>query len=263
MATKKKVTYVESKADASAPAPQDWKPTAEAKGKAMRNRLIALVLWALAIGTEAFAIFYLLKHTSMNLFMLWLIVALVVIGALALGGSLLWKQANRYDPAHKSDKVRFFVQNQLGAIITIIAFLPLIILIFLNKDMDGKQKGIAGAIAIVLMLAVGAASIDWNPSSVEQYTQQTAAVKNLTGADQVFWTAHGTKYHLYDDCSAINKDATTEIFKGTVGTAFAECKGLNKDDPLCQFCENRWIKENPGASTTGSTESTGAITPPQ
>ncbi len=251
MATKKQVVHVESK-DAPAAAPQDWKPTPEAKGKATRNRLIAAVLWALAIGTEAFAIFYLLKHTNMNLFMLWLIVALVVIGALALGGSLLWKQANRYDPASKSDPVRFFIQNQLGAIITVIAFLPLIVMIFLNKDMNGKQKGIAGVVAIALMLVVGISSFDFNPPSKEQYSQQTTAVKNLTGADHVYWTLHGTKYHLYDDCSAINKAATEKIFEGTVGTAYAECKGLNKDDPLCQFCENRWIKANPGASTESS-----------
>ncbi len=52
MATKKKVTRVES--DAEAPALRDWKPTAEAKGKATRNRVIAFVLWILAIAAEAF-----------------------------------------------------------------------------------------------------------------------------------------------------------------------------------------------------------------
>jgi len=252
MATKKQVVHVESDAEAPVEPAPDWKPTPEAKSKATRNRLIAAVLWALAIGTEAFAIFYLLKHTSMNLFMLWLIVALVFIAVCAISGSLLWKQANNYDPARKSDTVRFFIQNQLGAIITVIAFLPLIVMIFLNKDMKGSQKGIAGAIAIVLLLIAGYFGINFHPPSVEQYTQQTTAVKNLTGADHVYWTLHGTKYHLYDDCSAINKAATEKIYEGTVGTAYADCKGLNKDDPLCQFCENRWIKEHPGASTEAS-----------
>ncbi|NKF33718.1 hypothetical protein HER21_45665, partial [Pseudomonas sp. BGM005] len=55
-----------------------------------------------------------------------LLVLLVVIAVLAITGSILWKKANRLDPARKSETVRFFVQNQLGAIIAIVAFLPLI-----------------------------------------------------------------------------------------------------------------------------------------
>ncbi|HQI71472.1 MAG TPA: hypothetical protein PLT47_12020, partial [Bacteroidales bacterium] len=55
-------------------------------------------------------------------------------------GSLQWKKANRFDPASEKDKIRFFIQNQLGAIISIIAFLPLIILIFTNKNMTGSKK---------------------------------------------------------------------------------------------------------------------------
>ncbi len=150
---KKKVVRVESDAAEVEEAAADWKPTPESKGKATTFRVIAAILWVLAIGAEAFAIFFVLRQDPVN--MVLLIILLVVIGALAVGGSLLWKRANRLDPARKSDKVRFFVQNQLGAIITVIAFLPLIILIFTNKNMDGKQKGIAGAIAIVLLLVAG------------------------------------------------------------------------------------------------------------
>ena len=39
----------------------DWKPTPEAKSKATRFRLIAAVLWALAIAGELFGIFYVLR----------------------------------------------------------------------------------------------------------------------------------------------------------------------------------------------------------
>jgi len=73
------------------------------------------VLWLLAIGGEAFAIFWILRQTPVN--MIFLIGSLVVIGGLAVGGSLLWKKANRLDPASRADKFRFFVQNQLGAIV--------------------------------------------------------------------------------------------------------------------------------------------------
>lgn len=225
---KKKVVRVET-----APAAQGakttpdgevtWTPTAEAKKKATLFRIIAAVLWVLAIGGEAFAIFWVLKQDPIN--MVVLIVMIVVIGLLAVGGSLLWKQANRLDPASKSNAVRFFVQNQLGLIVTIVAFLPLIILIFTNKNMDGKQKGIAGGIAIVVLLVAGYFGTSFNPPSSEQYTAETQQVVDITGQDLVFWTTAGKVFHLCADASAVNlesKDNT--IHSGTVADAHANGK---------------------------------------
>jgi hypothetical protein len=96
---------------------------------------------------------------------------LVVIAVFAIAGSLMWKAANKHDPARESDSVRFFFQNQLGAIITVIAFLPLIVLIFMDKDMDPKNKKIAGGIGVVLAAVAAFIGIDFNPPSVEQYTK--------------------------------------------------------------------------------------------
>jgi len=96
---------------------------------------------------------------------------LVVIAVFAIAGSLMWKAANKHDPARESDKARFFFQNQLGAIITVIAFLPLIVLIFMDKDMDPKNKKIAGGIGVVLAAVAAFIGVDFNPPSVEQYTQ--------------------------------------------------------------------------------------------
>ncbi len=83
----------------------------------------------------------------------------------------MWKAANKQDPARESEKFKFFVQNQLGAIITLIAFLPLVVLIFMDKDMDPKNKKIAGGIGAVLAVAATLIGVSWNPPSVEQYTQ--------------------------------------------------------------------------------------------
>lgn len=226
--SKKKVVEAEAiPASKGAPAVRDgevtWTPTAEAKKKATLFRIIAAVLWVLAIGGEAFAIFWVLKQNPVN--MVLLIVMIVVIGLLAVGGSLLWKQSNRLDPASRSNAVRFFVQNQLGLIITIIAFLPLIILIFTNKNMDGKQKGIAGGIAIVVLLVAGYFGTSFNPPSTEQYTAETQRVVDITGQDLVFWTTSGKVFHLCEDASAVNlesKDNT--IHKGTVAQAHANGK---------------------------------------
>ncbi len=93
---------------------------------------------------------------------------LVVIGALAIGGSFLWKKANRLDPASRAQPVRFFIQNQLGAIIAIAAFLPLIILIFKNDDMNAKQKNVAGGVGAVIAAAAVIFGIDFQPLSQEQ-----------------------------------------------------------------------------------------------
>src|SRR4051794_13314384 len=175
-----------------------WTPTAEAKKKATTYRIIAIVLWLLAIGTEAFTIFYVLKQNPISTVLL--IILLVVIAALAIGGSLLWKQANRLDPASKADKVRFFVQNQLGVIISTIAFIPLIILIFTNKNMSGGQKALAGIIAIVLLGASGTLGATVNPPSTEQYTAETQQVTDATGGlDLVYWTKAGEVFHLCAD----------------------------------------------------------------
>jgi hypothetical protein len=148
-----------------------WAASQGQKDSAKKLRIYAALCWVVAIGTEIFGIVSLKqgKFQSGNLPLL--IGILVVIAAFAIGGSLLWKKANRHDPASKADGFRFFVQNQLGAIITLIAFLPLLVLIFLDKDMDPKNKKIAGAVGVVLALLATTIGIDFKPPSVEQYTE--------------------------------------------------------------------------------------------
>ena len=171
--------------------------TPEAKKKALTYRLIAGALWIVAIAAEAVTIFWLIPHTELNNFMVWLIAAIVVIAVFAFVGAVLWKKSNRYDPASEKNKVRFFVQNQLGAIITIVAFLPLIIFIFANKNMDKKQKTIAGIVGIVVALVVlFAGGIDYAPPSTEQIDDDTATVIAYTGQDKVYWVTGGSVYHL-------------------------------------------------------------------
>ena len=219
--SKKKVVRVESTTD---DAPESsWKPTPEANQKATRLRLIAAALWVLAIAGEAFAIFWVLQQDDINV---WLLLGLiVVIGALAIGGSLLWKQANRLDPASRKDKVRFFVQNQLGAIVTVIAFLPLIVLIFLNKELDGKEKAIAGGAGIVVLLVASVLGASFDSPSTEQYTAETQQVIELTGQDLVFWTKDGNVFHLCEEASAVNLESEdNQIYSGTVADAHADGK---------------------------------------
>lgn len=234
---KKKVVRVESTAPAAGTSteggedrPAGWKPTPEAKGKSIQFRIFAAIFWVLAIGLEAFAIFWILKPgldevSFPDSALYWLIGLLVVIGILAWAGSHFWKKANRLNPASRKNGFMFFVQNQLGVIITIIAFLPIIILIFMNKDMDGKQKGIAGGIAIALLIAVGLLSAEFDPVSTEDMDERVAEVVALTGKNEVVWTTHGKVYHLCDAVSDVNREsADMTIFTGTVEDAVAAGK---------------------------------------
>ena len=93
-------------------------PTPEAKAQAKSKRLIALGLWLVAIILEAVAILWVLRPSFDELvasqgfpqWRWWMLIGfVVVIGLLAIVGSLLWKQANRLDPASRKEPVRFFI----------------------------------------------------------------------------------------------------------------------------------------------------------
>ncbi len=215
-----------------------FKASEESKGKAKQLRMFAFLAWIIAIAGQIFAIFKLIHDETL----VWLIVVIVVILALSVTGSMLWKKANRLDPASEKDKTKFFIQNQLGALMSVLAFLPLVILIFMNKDVDKKTKGIAGSIAVVALLIAGISGADFNPPSIEKYTEeinaQTSTVKDLNfDNDNVYWTRAGNKYHIFEDCQHIvGRD---EINNGTVKESW-EKKGISE---LCKTCEKRARKE--------------------
>ena len=140
-----------------------WAPTAESKSKAITYRIIAILGWLVAIGCQVFAYF---KLQEVPVCMGWMIGLIVVALIFAIIGNILWKKSNRLDPASEKNKFKFFVQNQLGLIISVLAFLPMVILIFTNKNLNGKQKGILGSIAIVALAAAGLTGTEFNAASV-------------------------------------------------------------------------------------------------
>ncbi len=236
MAEKHKPKMVRAQGAEDAPATQGPLFVADetSKSKALQKRLIALACWAIAIGLQVWAILLLQKWaTQPNMpLMIGLIIGDLIF---AVVGALLWKAANRLDPASKKEPVRFFVQNQLGVILAIIAFLPLIILILLSKDMNGNQKALAGGVAAVALAIAGVFGLSLDAPSIEEYSEQIAEVEGLTGKNFVYWTKSGSKFHLYADCYAINTNRTEEIIEGTVGQA-RELKNITE---LCSICRNR------------------------
>lgn len=161
----------DNKPAAEADVTKDWRATHGQKSAAIRLRIFAALSWIVAIGGEVAGIVLLYNNKFDEGNLPLLIGILVGIAMFAIAGSLMWKAANKHDPARKSEKFKFFIQNQLGAIITLVAFLPLVVLIFMDKDMDPKNKKIAGGVGVALAVLATLIGVSYDPPSVEQYTQ--------------------------------------------------------------------------------------------
>ena len=85
-----------------------------------------------------------------------------------------------------------------------IAFLPIIILVFTDKDMDKKSKGLVGGIAIVALAIAGLTSYDYNPVSSEQLQLAEQEVLQVSPSGTVYWAEHSKKYHVDQDCPAFS-----------------------------------------------------------
>jgi len=252
---------------------KEWRATQGQKSSATRLRLFAAICWVIAIGTEIAGVVMLRQHKFDHGNLGLLIGLLVVIAVFAIGGSLMWKAANKHDPARQSDTARFFFQNQLGAIITVIAFLPLVALIFLDKDMDPKNKKIAGGVGVALAALATFIGIDFNPPSVEQYTQDmnqcaaqiksgqpttacspevadqakdiardSNAVADATGGkDVVYWIApengakKSTTPHVFHICQGVSPLRGKTVNSGSVTQAYSEnATRITKQIPMEQ-----------------------------
>jgi hypothetical protein len=237
-----------------------WRATKDQKSKATRLRLFAAIAWVIAIGGEIAGIVLLLQNKFDEGNLPLLIGLLVGIAVFAIAGSLMWKAANKHDPASKEEAFKFFVQNQLGAIITIIAFLPLLAMIFLDKDMDPKNKKIAGGVGAALAVVATLFGVSYNPPSVEQYTEDmnecaaqikanlpttacspkvaeqaqeiardTDAVADATGgSDVVYWIAppEGQTKHdsprVFHLCADVSPLNGKTVVSGSVTEAYAQ-----------------------------------------
>lgn len=219
-----------------------WRPSKENKGKATQYRIFAALSWLAAIGAQVANIIYLRQNGSdIKLWIPLLIIA--VDAAFAVLGGFLWKRSNQMDPPSEKNKFLFFMQSQLGMIVAIVAFLPLVVFVFFNKDMDGKQKGIIGGVAVIAMILVGVAGADFNPPSQEKYAAQAQVVKTLTDQDLVYGTKSGEKYHLYADCQYLKSDNVKELFEGSVEDLHAKNHKIGTgEDALCSACKKRALK---------------------
>ena len=232
------------------------KITAAPSGKSTVGlRVCAVILWVCALVCEFFALRVMTEMTIIpflssieplyqGIGFLVLDLILVIIGA------QLWKKANHINPMSEKNKALFWLWNNMGVIACAICFLPFIILLLTNKDADKKTKTVGTIAAAVALLIGGVASYDFNPVSAEQLASENP---------QVYWTAHGKKFHTFDDCTTLNR--SEELTAGTI--AQAEEAGR---ESLCKVCQKRMETEGttPAAiDTTNADDTTNVLELPQ
>ncbi|MBR1660326.1 MAG: hypothetical protein IJ705_08410 [Oscillospiraceae bacterium] len=217
-----------------------------ATGNATGLRIGAIVLWVAAIVFELLAVLILFGKLNITFLptLAVLIILLVLDLACVIIAAQLWKKANHIRPASEKNKLLFWLWNNMGVVVACFAFVPVIIIMLTNKELDKKTKTIATIAAIVALLIGTAASIDYNPISQEQLEAAGEAVTGL-----VYWTPYGKVYHTYVVTDA--DDAVTE-----------SCPHLNRSDSLnwggveeavaagrTRLCS--WCARHDGISTEG------------
>lgn len=209
------------------------------EGNPKALRIGAIACWVVAIVFEVLCI--LIIGGKINMFsqpLTGIIVTLIIDMLFALGGSFLWKKANHIDPASEADKTKFWLWNNLGVIITALAFIPVIIIILCSKNIDKKTKTIGTIVAVIAAAIAGVGSYDFNPVSQEEL-QETYSNPDL----DVYWVATGEKYHTHSDCQHLNASTQDEIIVGSIGQA--EEAGKME---LCKTCYKRDQKEKQAAA---------------
>ena len=200
------------------------------KGNATPYRIIAIVLWVLALGFEVLAILLFVKKVTITYAIpnVWQAVIALGLDLICLIiGSQMWKKANHMDPASKKNKLAFWLQNNLGVLVAAVAFIPFIVIALTDKNASKQDKTIA-AIAAAVALAIGVLTgIDYNPVSQEDLAEE----QNLI-TDDVFWTPGGGVYHTHEDCGHLAN--SYELSKGSVTAAIE-----NGKTRVCKTCANR------------------------
>ncbi|MBR0507976.1 MAG: hypothetical protein IJJ86_05140 [Clostridia bacterium] len=228
---------------------------AEEKSKATTLRIVAAILWVLAIGCELLAILCLLKALRLPGLsrMWWMIIFIVIDLILCVIAGFLWKKAAHLAPFKKNNnKVLFYLLSQFAVIMAAVCFLPLIILVLASKEdkLDKKSKIVVTIVAVVAFVIAGLLGFDFNPIDDKA---KAAASEQLGNFEKVYWTRYGHKYHLYENCQAIVNSTDVSYSEGeTIDGEYVPAVRVAMDNGctgLCAFCAREAEKE--GVDLTG------------
>ena len=225
--------------------------------RATKRRWIAVILWLIAI---AFETIWILRVMDVITWFSWLEVKYFLIICIVLDliffiiGSLVWKKANHIDPISEKNKLKFWSWNNLGTILSILAFLPMIIVVLMSKNLDKNSKKLVWWIAAAALIIAWLASYDYNPVSSEQLLRAEKEVQQVSPTGKVYWAPYSKKYHVDPDCPAFSNSET--VYEWTVRDAYEA--GLV--DP-CRRCipEYKWdedenVGETPAKEENDETE---------
>ncbi|RVU96940.1 hypothetical protein EII22_09500 [Coriobacteriales bacterium OH1046] len=239
----------------------------QAEGEVGSKRTVAIALWVVALVFEALAVMSLMQSSplygKLPLFepLVWMIVFLALDLVCVIIAGQLWKKANRIDPPSEKNAAEFFIKSQLGAILSIIAFLPFVIIALTDKNADKRTKIIAVAVAVVAMLVGGGTSADFNPVSAEDLEAMQQNAIEL-GDGTVYWTEHGTVYHLNPNCHHITNSNT--IYSGDAAAAYErglsrpckDCARADGSETIKAMAEAGTVTEGGGDAAEGAASGT-------
>lgn len=196
-----------------------WDPVERATTK----RWIAVILWLIAIIFEGI---WILRLMDVITWFSWLEVKYFLLICIVLDliffiiGSLVWKKANHIDPISEKNKLKFWSWNNLGTILSILAFLPMIIVVLMSKNLDKNTKKLVWWVAVAALAIAWLASYDYNPVSSEQLLRAEQEVLQVSPTGKVYWAPYSKKYHVDPDCPAFSNSET--VYEWTVRDAYEE-----------------------------------------
>lgn len=211
----------------------------EVKGNSKTLRAVAIILWVLAIGAEALAIWLFNRSIFLIEGKEWQLYAVLGLDALlVIVGAQLWKRANRIKPSPSKSKFVKMIWDQMGVIVAFLAFIPFgIIYILRAKELPKKTRTVLAVVLAVLFAGTVGASADYNPVSPEEAEEKAAAVEEQLAEEgyeydgMVYWTTYGKSYHLSRDCHTLGRTTEENLHYTTLEEAFE----AGRTDP-CDFC---------------------------
>ena len=196
-------------------------PKGDPEKRANTKRWLAVLCWIIAI---IFEVIWILRLTDVitwfSSFKLeyFLLVCLALDLLFFIPWSLLWKKANHIDPISEKNKTKFWFWNNLWTVLSVLAFLPMIIFVFTSNKLDKKSKTLVWGIAIAAFAIAWIASYDFNPVSSEQLNRAEQEVLQVSPSGTVYWAPFSKKYHVDKDCPAFSNSET--VYEGTVRDAY-------------------------------------------
>ncbi len=126
------------------------------KAKALPNRIFAIIFWCLGIALEIFTFLNIRGTINIpvisNYLVIFVILFIILAIVLVIIGSQFWRKANQINPPSDENKNTYWLSNQIGLLISIVVFVPIVILLLVNKDLDKKSKRISTIVAVIALV---------------------------------------------------------------------------------------------------------------